>query len=181
MNTDTATASPLRAVGFNDEQTHCDRCGRLELRGTVILADDDNLEAGRYGTSCAAKMIAASTGRPVKRLTRSDAQRAELFRADSVQRYLRAAVAALNADDPAIAQLEISAMRRDPAAVPHLPAELDIIARVDATGYYIPRGNTTADAVRRNYTMRVQAGKKFLFTSLAAGEDFIAATARVNA
>ena len=37
----------LHIMGMTDEQTECDRCGRLELRCTVILADADGIEAGR--------------------------------------------------------------------------------------------------------------------------------------
>lgn len=55
----------LHPVGFNDEQTQCDRCGRVELRGTVILADDDGNEVSRMGTSCASKALGVKVTRDV--------------------------------------------------------------------------------------------------------------------
>lgn len=55
----------LHTVGFNDEQTSCDRCGRVELRGTVILADDDGNETARMGTSCASKALGVKVTRDV--------------------------------------------------------------------------------------------------------------------
>lgn len=144
----TTTTTALRAVGFNDEQTHCDRCGRLELKGTVILADEDNTEAGRYGTSCAAKIILESTGVKVT-VTRSDALRTERHRRDQTMHYLRQAAAALADNDPAIAQWFIWDMRRDAVAVPHQADELAIVAAVDATGTYVPAGrNRTEDEIR---------------------------------
>lgn len=72
----------LHAVGFNDEQTQCDRCGRVELRGTVILADDDGNEVSRMGTSCASKAIGV-------KVTRDVAQRKESVRRSYVMAELR--------------------------------------------------------------------------------------------
>lgn len=74
----------LRAVGFNDEQTSCDRCGRVELRGTVILADDDGVEVSRMGTSCASKALGV-------KVTRDVAQRKESVRRSYVLVELREA------------------------------------------------------------------------------------------
>jgi hypothetical protein len=147
MSNTTATPA-LRAIGFNDEQDHCDRCGKPELKGTVILADEDNTEAGRYGTSCAAKIIAESTGVKVT-VTRNDALRTERNRRDTVMNYLRKASAALADNDPAIAQWFIWDMRRDAVAVPHRADELAIVAAVDATGTYTPTGvNRSFDEIR---------------------------------
>lgn len=50
-----------RIIGITDEQTECDACGRVELKRTVVLADSDGVEAGRYGTTCASKIV----GRPL--------------------------------------------------------------------------------------------------------------------
>lgn len=49
-----------RVKGTTDEVTDCELCGKVELRGTVMLAplDDDGNEGGEvsyFGTSCAAK------------------------------------------------------------------------------------------------------------------------------
>lgn len=74
----------LHAVGFNDEQTQCDRCGRVELRGTVILADDDGNEVARMGTSCASKRLGV-------KVTRDIALRKESVRRSYVLAELREA------------------------------------------------------------------------------------------
>ena len=72
MMTTTQTAD-LHILGVTDEQTECDRCGKVELRCTVILADADGVEAGRYGTSCAAKVLGwASLTAAVARRRESD-------------------------------------------------------------------------------------------------------------
>ena len=60
--------SELHIIGTTDEQTECDLCGRVELRCTVILADADGSEAGRYGTTCASRLIGT-------KITASDASR----------------------------------------------------------------------------------------------------------
>jgi hypothetical protein len=146
-----ATTPALRAIGFNDEQDHCDRCGKPELKGTVILADEDNTEAGRYGTSCAAKVIAESTGVKVT-VTRNDALRTERFRREQTMHYLRQAAAAMAEGDPAIAQWFIWDMRRDAVAVPHRADEVAIVAAVDATGTYTSTGvNRSFDEIRAAY------------------------------
>lgn len=48
----------LAIQGVTDEKTACDRCGRIELRRTCIIVDaDEGVEVGRYGTSCASKIL----------------------------------------------------------------------------------------------------------------------------
>jgi hypothetical protein len=48
----------LTIQGVTDEQTTCDRCGRIELRRTCIIVDTiAGVEVGRYGTSCASKIL----------------------------------------------------------------------------------------------------------------------------
>lgn len=50
--------SKLTIQGVTDEQTTCDRCGKLELRRTCIVIDTDaGVEVGRYGTSCVSKIL----------------------------------------------------------------------------------------------------------------------------
>lgn len=53
------TVKAYRVKGTTDEVTECDLCGKVELKGTVILAalDADGNEDGvcYFGTSCAAK------------------------------------------------------------------------------------------------------------------------------
>lgn len=51
-----------KIIGITDEQTHCDACGRIELRSTVIIGDTDGTEIGRYGSTCAARYLTAHTG-----------------------------------------------------------------------------------------------------------------------
>jgi hypothetical protein len=54
-----------RAKGFTDDVTECERCGKVELKGTVrmVAVDTDGNEDGEQymGTDCAARM----TGRKV--------------------------------------------------------------------------------------------------------------------
>lgn len=51
--------SDMHAVGFNDDQVECDRCGRTELRGTVVIADGDGNIAYRMGSTCAGTFLSA--------------------------------------------------------------------------------------------------------------------------
>lgn len=86
MNTDTLTAT-LTAAGMNDEQTECDACGRMELRGTVIVVNEDGEEHGRYGTTCASRILGV-------KVTRNDAVKIEAGRRQAVVNTLRQAIAA---------------------------------------------------------------------------------------
>jgi hypothetical protein len=63
----TTTQSPqYRYIGTTDEQTQCDKCGRAELRSTVIVAEldqDGNVaEVLHYGSTCAARALSARYG-----------------------------------------------------------------------------------------------------------------------
>ena len=75
-----------RILGITDEQTTCDACGRVELRSTVILADE-NGEYGRYGSSCAARILGRSAGSVL-----SSARNIELVRRHNVAIDFRHAV-----------------------------------------------------------------------------------------
>ena len=57
------TTAALIILGANDEQTTCDRCGKVELGRTVILGTEDKIEVGRYGTTCAGYMLADKDGK----------------------------------------------------------------------------------------------------------------------
>lgn len=142
----------LIIAGKNDEQTHCDRCGKLELRGTVILYNvEEGVEAGRYGTTCAGKVLTEANGRKIT-ITGTEAARRENNRRDRVANYLRKAKAAMRNDDPALAQWIVWDMRRDATAIAHLDDELAIIAEVDATGRYVPSGeNKHINRIRREF------------------------------
>lgn len=78
------TAPVLHVAGVTDEQTTCDACGRVELRRTVIVADADGIEVGRYGTSCAGRLLG-------RRLTAAGVDQAEAARRANVVHELRAA------------------------------------------------------------------------------------------
>lgn len=85
----------LKVIGINNEQTECDRCGRMELRGTVILGNDEG-EVGRYGTTCAGKELGY-------RVTRQDALNVEANRAYRVRSELVDGLKALERGDlPAV-------------------------------------------------------------------------------
>jgi hypothetical protein len=76
---DVAPPVVLHAVGFTDEQTQCDRCGREELRETVVQADDDGNFTARMGTTCAAKTLGARS--PVtQQPPRENVRRSNLIR-----------------------------------------------------------------------------------------------------
>lgn len=48
----------LTIQGVTDEQTTCDKCGKVELHRTCIVFDADaGIEVGRYGTSCVSTVI----------------------------------------------------------------------------------------------------------------------------
>ena len=94
----------LRAVGMTDEQTECDACGRMELRGTVILADD-NGEVGRFGTTCASRKLGWS-------ITRKDATTIEAVRRQHVTDDLRHGLRAANAGNMADALWRAAEARR---------------------------------------------------------------------
>lgn len=46
-----------KVLGRNDEQTTCDCCGKMNLKLTVILEDNETGETVRYGVNCAAKAM----------------------------------------------------------------------------------------------------------------------------
>jgi len=46
----------MMILGITDECTTCELCGRVELKSTVIIGED-GVETGRYGSSCASKIL----------------------------------------------------------------------------------------------------------------------------
>lgn len=46
----------MRILGFTDEVTYCDLCGKMELKGTYVI-ETDNGEILHYGSTCASKII----------------------------------------------------------------------------------------------------------------------------
>jgi len=74
-----------RVRGTTDDVTTCEKCGKIELRGTVLLDcldDDGNTEAVMYvGTTCAAKMVGRTTGTRIRQQAAgADVRRAEFVR-----------------------------------------------------------------------------------------------------
>lgn len=55
----TLSAEPakLSVVGYDDSHGVCERCGRRELRGTVVLRSSGDLTTKRYGTTCAMRVL----------------------------------------------------------------------------------------------------------------------------
>lgn len=74
----------IRPVGFTTEHVECDRCGREELRGTVVMANEDGEVIAHWGTTCASRVIG-------RKVTRADALATEARRRTQVLAELRAA------------------------------------------------------------------------------------------
>ena len=85
-------------IGITDEQTHCDECGRIELRSTVILGIE-GAEAGRYGSHCAAKVLTRENGREYHGGVLDSARTVEAVRRSNVADYFRRALRAARAGD----------------------------------------------------------------------------------
>ena len=84
------TNANLRPVGFTTEHTECDRCGKPELRGTVVMANEDGEIVAYYGTTCASKELGS-------KITRADALGNEAARRSEVLRELQLASRATGA------------------------------------------------------------------------------------
>jgi hypothetical protein len=65
----------MMILGITDEHTTCELCGRMELKSTVIIGED-GVETGRYGSSCASKIlgrkIAIKAARNIESVRRSN-------------------------------------------------------------------------------------------------------------
>lgn len=85
--TDTAN---LTIQGVTDEQTVCDRCGKVELRRTCIVVDTvAGVEVGRYGTSCVSRVLGrkvnAALADSIERMRRHNLRCAKLDLARGVR------------------------------------------------------------------------------------------------
>lgn len=105
------TNTGLHAIGFNNEQTECDRCGRMELRGTVILANEEG-EQARMGTTCASRELGI-------KITRQDAIGRETIRAYAVRNELVKGLKALETGDLATAQMYLDGARKEGIVKPN--------------------------------------------------------------
>lgn len=117
------TDGALHIIGTNDEQTTCDKCGKVELRGTVILADAEGNEVGRYGTTCAGRLLG-------RKITRSGADTVEMVRRDRIFWALRAGRAALASGDHLAATREMIVLER--STVLHRDSEREAVAEIKA-------------------------------------------------
>jgi hypothetical protein len=74
----------LRFVGVTDERTECERCGRIELKRTIVLrryVDGEPEGVVYYGVDCAAEAL-----RRTKKGVLDEALRAELDRRIAARR-----------------------------------------------------------------------------------------------
>lgn len=89
MTTTTAQVFTYRAMGFTDDVTTCEICGKPELKGTVrlVITDQDGSEGGEVyaGVVCAARRA----GRKAAEI-RTEAQRADRARIDAMRATFRA-------------------------------------------------------------------------------------------
>lgn len=102
-----STTATSRVIGITDEQTACDRCGKIDLRATVIVGDEDGAELGRYGTSCVARVMGMTS-----RYTLRNARAREAARRQYVMDDLKSAARALAAGDVASMLMYIRDARR---------------------------------------------------------------------
>ncbi|MER7433153.1 hypothetical protein ABT341_00335 [Pseudonocardia alni] len=132
MTTTSAPAAPFRYLGITDECVKCERCGKAELKSTVVLAildADGNVDAVTYyGSSCAARAL--SLGRGGARKVLDDARAAHrdtIARADDARRMLAARGWTADAA-PAGTDLDVAAYKRNVHVYhysPHLFADLN--------------------------------------------------------
>lgn len=120
MTTDEMTAK-LRPLGMSNEHTECDRCGRMELRGTVIVVNQDGEEVGRYGTTCAGYVLGY-------KVTRQDAISTEAYRRSLIRDELHRAVKASKAGDMPSLRMYLDGARRIGAV---RDDEISLIARLE--------------------------------------------------
>jgi hypothetical protein len=123
------TTQEYRIIGITDEQTECDACGRIELKRTVIL-ELDGVEAGRYGTTCASKIV----GRP---LTAAHVDNIEAVRRSNMIDTLRQVKRDFEAGGFGVnrAIMAVNAARRDMIR----PDEIEFADRIKAAGVAVLR------------------------------------------
>jgi hypothetical protein len=85
MNTDTtAPAKVFKVLGTTDEVTECEHCGRVDLKGTIILGyldADGNVESTTYfGAVCGARAAGWTTKDIRKAATAADRAAVEAAR-----------------------------------------------------------------------------------------------------
>lgn len=101
MNNSRTAEEPTtyRVLGTTDEVTECGVCGKVELKGTVVL--DANGDTVYAGFTCGAKIA----GRPARAL-RGEALDADTAKRDAARRHASAADAAyMRSSDAALRRL----------------------------------------------------------------------------
>lgn len=107
----------FRYIGITDERIECEKCGKPNLKSTVVLAildeDGNEEEITYFGSSCAAKALGVHGGGP-RVLQAARAAQAEL---ESQVRHARGMLAAYNlpeSGEPSARQvLQAAGMYRD--------------------------------------------------------------------
>lgn len=89
------TTARFRYIGTTDETTTCEKCGKVELRNTVMvmpLAEDgsDDGEVTYYGSTCAARALGVRGGGAAVRKAADGARVQTLMAAHDALRVLRA-------------------------------------------------------------------------------------------
>jgi hypothetical protein len=131
----------LHILGTSDEQTVCDMCGRMELKLTVIVADEDNEITGRYGTSCVD--IVLNNGK--RRTTAAKAREIEECRKGEIYTRLSHFESELSKDFGYAMDFMTSAIAAHnlipvPATAKAINVRLDKLAKVNAVAAKALRG-----------------------------------------
>jgi hypothetical protein len=86
MTTTDTTRKLYKVLGTTDEVTECEHCGRVELKGTIVLGildEDGNVEDRTYfGAVCGAKAAGWTTKDLRKAAAAADRDAAEAARAE---------------------------------------------------------------------------------------------------
>lgn len=87
------TSTTFRYIGTTDECVQCQKCGRVDLRSTVVLAildaDGNPDEITYYGSTCAARALAVKGGGAAVRKAAEGARLKTLMAAHDARRTLR--------------------------------------------------------------------------------------------
>jgi len=59
----------LIVLGISDEHLECDRCGRIELKKTIVVQDTETGSINYYGSECAS-MIMGFDAKEINKQTR---------------------------------------------------------------------------------------------------------------
>jgi len=89
----TNTAPAFRYIGITDECVECQKCGKTELRSTVVLAvldaDGNTEDVTYYGSTCAARALGVKGGGRAVAKAAEGARLTTLMNAHDARRMLR--------------------------------------------------------------------------------------------